>query len=407
MGKHRVMGGVPRARSELGRSRGDRRRMTSRSPAPSTRPGRAARAVHRGRIARAAHAADLDRLLQRADPGRGRRAVRGWRPVPRDHRAERRPAVHPGQRPADAEQDRVGRAAAGAERLLDLGLAAEAVRKPRRSPPSRASRSTWTRAKARRAPADPRRLLQVLDNLISNAVKFSNSGGLVRVATRCARSTWRIDVSDTGIGIPPGEAENLFGAFARGSNARIAGLPGTGLGLSIVKVLVEMHGGDVRVDSVLDEGTKFSVFLRCTRRRGRDDRPDAASSRTTRTSRSASRPCSTGAGSRWPGPTRAGGAARLPRPPAQPRGPRHRAAGDGRLDGARAHPRPERRARPHAHRARPGGREGARAAQRGRRLPDQAVRQRRVRRPGAGAAATPARPPSRPRPRSTTTAACG
>ena len=110
-------------------------------------------------------------------------------------------------------------------------------------------------------PADPRRLLQVLDNLISNAVKFSNSGGLVLVVTRCVRSTWRIDVSDTGIGIPPDEAAKLFGAFVRGSNARIAGLPGTGLGLSIVKALVEMHGGDVKVHSVLNEGTKFSVFL--------------------------------------------------------------------------------------------------------------------------------------------------
>ena len=110
-------------------------------------------------------------------------------------------------------------------------------------------------------PADPRRLLQVLDNLIGNAVKFSNSGGLVLVVTRCVRSTWRIDVSDTGIGIPPDEAAKLFGAFVRGSNARIAGLPGTGLGLSIVKALVEMHGGDVKVQSVLNEGTKFSVFL--------------------------------------------------------------------------------------------------------------------------------------------------
>ena len=109
--------------------------------------------------------------------------------------------------------------------------------------------------------ADPRRLAQVLDNLISNAVKFSNVDGLVRVRLRYLRDTWRIDVADTGIGIPADEAARLFGPFIRGSNARIAGLPGSGLGLAIVKSLVEMHGGRVKVESVLGEGSTFSVFL--------------------------------------------------------------------------------------------------------------------------------------------------
>jgi two-component system, OmpR family, phosphate regulon sensor histidine kinase PhoR len=141
------------------------------------------------------------------------------------------------------------------------GLAAEAVRNAQ---PLAAKVGVTIHLDAGEGPptsADPRRLLQVLDNLISNAVKFSNSGGLVLVVTRWTRSTWRIDVSDTGIGIPPDEAAKLFGAFVRGSNARIAGLPGTGLGLSIVKALVEMHGGEVKVESVLNEGTKFSVFI--------------------------------------------------------------------------------------------------------------------------------------------------
>jgi signal transduction histidine kinase len=111
------------------------------------------------------------------------------------------------------------------------------------------------------AQADPRRLAQVLDNLIGNAVKFSHADGLVRVRLRYADGTWRIDVSDTGIGIPPDEAARLFGPFVRASNARIAGLPGTGLGLVIVKMLVEMHDGHVTVDSVLNQGTTVSVFL--------------------------------------------------------------------------------------------------------------------------------------------------
>ena len=116
--------------------------------------------------------------------------------------------------------------------------------------------------------ADPRRLTQVLDNLIGNAVKFSHTGGLVRVQLRYARGTWRIDVSDTGIGIPSAETARLFGLFVRGSNARTAGLPGTGLGLAIVKSLVEMHGGHVKVESMLGEGTTFSVFLPARARGG-------------------------------------------------------------------------------------------------------------------------------------------
>jgi signal transduction histidine kinase len=109
--------------------------------------------------------------------------------------------------------------------------------------------------------ADSRRLTQVLDNLIGNAVKFSHVDGLVRVRLRYVRGTWRVDVSDTGIGIPPDEEARLFGLFVRGSNARTADRPGTGLGLAIVKSLVEMHGGHVKVKSVLDRGTTFSVFL--------------------------------------------------------------------------------------------------------------------------------------------------
>jgi PAS domain S-box-containing protein len=108
---------------------------------------------------------------------------------------------------------------------------------------------------------DSRRLLQAFDNLISNAVKFSPAGAQVRVVASCDGAAWRIDVSDTGIGIPPEDVARLFGPFVRGTNARIAGLPGTGLGLSIVKVLIDMHGGHVDVDSVLDEGSMFSVFL--------------------------------------------------------------------------------------------------------------------------------------------------
>jgi signal transduction histidine kinase len=109
--------------------------------------------------------------------------------------------------------------------------------------------------------ADHRRLMQVLDNLIANAVKFSHRNRKVRVRAAYDGGQWRIDVADTGIGIPADEAGRLFRRFVRASNARTAGLPGTGLGLSIVKVLVEMHGGHVEVDSTLGRGSTFSVYL--------------------------------------------------------------------------------------------------------------------------------------------------
>jgi len=116
---------------------------------------------------------------------------------------------------------------------------------------------------------DYRRLMQIMDNLIGNAVKFSRTGGLVRVTARWSSwdsepetgGTWRIVVSDSGIGIPPDEIDGLFNRFARGSNARAAGLPGSGLGLSVVELLTEMHGGHVTVHSVLGTGSTFTVFL--------------------------------------------------------------------------------------------------------------------------------------------------
>ena len=109
--------------------------------------------------------------------------------------------------------------------------------------------------------ADQLRLQQVFDNLLSNAVKFSRDGSLVTVTATNDGQTWRIDVTDQGIGIPPEDLDQLFNRFVRGSNAASAGLPGTGLGLSIVKAITELHGGQVAVQSTLDSGTTFSVYL--------------------------------------------------------------------------------------------------------------------------------------------------
>jgi PAS domain S-box-containing protein len=109
--------------------------------------------------------------------------------------------------------------------------------------------------------ADASRLQQVLDNLISNAVKFSVSGGRVEVRATHDSSEWRIDVADTGIGIPPSEVDHLFDRFFRASNARRAEVPGTGLGLPTAKAIAELHGGRIEVTSTVGSGTTFTVYL--------------------------------------------------------------------------------------------------------------------------------------------------
>ena len=145
------------------------------------------------------------------------------------------------------------------------GLAAEAVRNAAPGAAKQGITIVFDAGTGPPADGDFRRLLQVLDNLIGNAVKFSHLDGQVRVTATCNGANWRIDVSDDGIGIPAEEATRLFGPFVRASNARTSGRPGSGLGLSIVKALVEMHGGRVEVESVLDEGSTFSVFLPVSR----------------------------------------------------------------------------------------------------------------------------------------------
>ncbi len=109
--------------------------------------------------------------------------------------------------------------------------------------------------------ADRARLVQVIDNLIANAVKFTDGGGRVQVTAAADAQGWRIDVSDSGIGIPPEEIARLFDRFFRASNAATDGRPGSGLGLSIVKEIAEMHGGRVEVTSALGAGTTVHLFL--------------------------------------------------------------------------------------------------------------------------------------------------
>jgi len=108
--------------------------------------------------------------------------------------------------------------------------------------------------------ADPHRLLQMLTNLIDNAIKFNRPGGTVSISYRCNDGD-RISVEDTGEGIPAHHLDRLFERFYRVDRARSRELGGTGLGLAIVKHLTRAHGGEVTVESRFGEGTKFTIAL--------------------------------------------------------------------------------------------------------------------------------------------------
>jgi signal transduction histidine kinase len=109
-------------------------------------------------------------------------------------------------------------------------------------------------------PMDARRVRQVLVNLLNNAVKFTQEGSVtLRVVNR--RHYIRVDVIDTGMGVPDDELGKLFEAFERTNSAKENAIEGTGLGLPICKFLVEAHGGELRVESTLGEGACFTFTL--------------------------------------------------------------------------------------------------------------------------------------------------
>jgi signal transduction histidine kinase len=108
---------------------------------------------------------------------------------------------------------------------------------------------------------DPQRIGQVVANLVGNAVKFTPRGGSVRVAVEGTADGARIDVTDTGVGIDPGELPRIFERFYRGSRANEARGSGSGLGLAIVRSIVDMHGGTVTVETGTELGSRFTVHL--------------------------------------------------------------------------------------------------------------------------------------------------
>jgi signal transduction histidine kinase len=109
--------------------------------------------------------------------------------------------------------------------------------------------------------ADPPQITQVLDNLLNNAIKFSPAGGTVTVKLSAEENMIRIQVSDTGIGIPADKIDRIFDRFYQidGSSTRQFG--GAGLGLAICKQIIDAHDGKFEVESEVGKGSTFAFLL--------------------------------------------------------------------------------------------------------------------------------------------------
>ncbi len=108
---------------------------------------------------------------------------------------------------------------------------------------------------------DPEELPRVVDNLCSNAVKYTPRGGRVEVSARGYGGLGEVLVRDTGLGISPQDQVHLFSAFHRSTNPEALTIPGTGLGLAISRTIAELHGGDIAVESELGKGSDFTLRL--------------------------------------------------------------------------------------------------------------------------------------------------
>jgi signal transduction histidine kinase len=111
------------------------------------------------------------------------------------------------------------------------------------------------------ANGDRLRIGQVVDNLISNALKFTPQGGRVEVRSYRHNGALRIEVADTGMGVPEAEQDHLFERFFRTARAQEEAIPGVGLGLSIAKAIIEAHDGRISMRSAEGVGTTFCVDL--------------------------------------------------------------------------------------------------------------------------------------------------
>jgi signal transduction histidine kinase len=109
--------------------------------------------------------------------------------------------------------------------------------------------------------ADENMVKTIIRNLISNAIKFTNPGGRIDISTQQTAETLTVIISDSGVGIDPGIAKNIFEISQRVTTAGTANEKGTGLGLLLCKDFIEKHGGKIWVDSIIGKGSQFKFTL--------------------------------------------------------------------------------------------------------------------------------------------------
>lgn len=109
--------------------------------------------------------------------------------------------------------------------------------------------------------ADPNDFEIILNNLISNAVKYNKPGGTVTISVDCSENEFTVSVADTGIGMNNDERQMLFEEFSRIRNDKTRNISGSGLGLSIVKKVVDLYHGVINVESAPDRGSVFTVII--------------------------------------------------------------------------------------------------------------------------------------------------
>jgi two-component system sensor histidine kinase KdpD len=140
-------------------------------------------------------------------------------------------------------------------------VAREVTRKVQLSAPNHTVELVWP-AEDPLVNADMRRIYQVVQNLLTNAVKYSPDGGCIILSAHCERRDLVVSVSDQGLGMPAGELDRIFDRFHRvhGESSRVIG--GTGLGLAICKGLVDAHGGRIWAESEGEgKGSTFRFTL--------------------------------------------------------------------------------------------------------------------------------------------------